>query len=339
MSVFQQFQTSADFYAVIGQEGYAATQDKTNSSFLSFELPIGMSCNSVMDTQHLKAFITVAKLKSFTGAADQLHLTQPAISKRIAALEEQLDCKLFDRIGRSIALTEAGHALLPRASSILLSVKDTELAISNLSGHVSGRLRLATSHHIGLHHLPQILKRFTQQYPAVHLELDFVDSEKAYNAVSRGEAELAIITLSSEPPSNISTTTLWQDPLSFVVAHDHQLADTNHITLEQLSQFPAILPDTSTQTTQLVRELFESHQLELSISMATNYLETIKMMVSIGLGWSTLPDTMIQSNSIHTLKKLNIDNTQLKRNLGCINHKEKTLSNAAKAFLMALKAD
>lgn len=291
-----------------------------------------------MDTQHLKAFITVAKLKSFTGAAEQLHLTQPAISKRIAALEEQLDCKLFDRIGRSIALTEAGLALLPRADSILLSVKDTELAISNLSGHVSGKLRLATSHHIGLHHLPQILKRFTQQYPAVNLELDFMDSEKAYNAVSRGDAELAIITLSSSPPNNIATTTLWQDPLSFVVAQDHQLAKARGITLEQLSQFPAILPDTSTQTTQLVRELFESHRLELSISMATNYLETIKMMVSIGLGWSTLPDTMIQSSPAHDLKRLTIEKTKLQRNLGCINHKEKTLSNAANAFLNALNA-
>ncbi|MGH1373519.1 MAG: LysR family transcriptional regulator [Cellvibrionaceae bacterium] len=292
-----------------------------------------------MDTQHLKAFITVAKLKSFTGAADQLHLTQPAISKRIAALEEQLDCKLFDRIGRSITLTEAGHALLPRADGILLSVKDTELAISNLSGHVSGKLRLATSHHIGLHHLPQILKRFTQKYPEVHLELDFMDSENAYQAVTRGEAELAIITLSSAPPKHIATTTLWQDPLSFVVAHDHPLANAKDITLEQLSQFPAILPDTSTQTTQLVRELFESHQLELSISMATNYLETIKMMVSIGLGWSTLPNTMTPSSPTPELKKLAIHKTQLKRNLGCIHHQEKTLSNAARAFLIALDAN
>ncbi len=292
-----------------------------------------------MDTQHLKAFITVAKLRSFTNAADALHLTQPAISKRIAALEQQLDCKLFDRIGRSIALTEAGQALLPRASDILLSVKDTELAISNLSGRISGSLRLATSHHIGLHHLPQILKRFTLHYPDVHLELSFMDSEKAYDAVSQGDAELAIITLSNQPPSGITTTALWQDPLSFVVAYDHQLAKTAIVTLEQLSQFPAILPDTSTQTTQLVRELFDNHHLKLSISMATNYLETIKMMVSIGLGWSTLPNTMVHSISDHELKKLNIDSSQLERNLGCIHHKEKTLSNAARAFLKALRAD
>jgi DNA-binding transcriptional LysR family regulator len=289
-----------------------------------------------MDTQHLKAFLTVAKLNSFTAAADQLHLTQPAISKRIAALETQLSCRLFDRIGRGIALTEAGFALLPRAEQILLSVKDTERAISNLSGQISGRLRLATSHHIGLHHLPQILKRFTQQYPSVHLELDFMDSEKAYSAVTRGDAELAIITLSSATPDHIHTTALWQDPLSFVVAQDHQLGKESSISLEQLSHFPAILPDTSTHTTRLVRELFEDKNLQLSISMATNNLETIKMMVSIGLGWSTLPNTMTQTDSDHELKTLTVKSTNLCRSLGCINHKDKTLSNAAKAFLLAL---
>lgn len=291
-----------------------------------------------MDTQHLKAFITVARLGSFTGAAETLHLTQPAISKRIAALESQLNCQLFDRVGRMILLTEAGQALLPRAEQILQSVKDTELAISNLSGEVSGSLRLATSHHIGLHHLPQILKRFTQQHPEVHLELEFVDSEMAYSSVARGDAELGIITLSSQPPVNITTTELWHDPLSFVVACDHPLASQKKIHLEQLTQYPAILPDLTTQTTRLVRDLFEQHQLEFSISMETNYLETIKMMVSIGLGWSTLPDTMIRHKTPHELQTLQVAGTELSRTLGCIQHKDKTLSNAARAFLTALSS-
>ncbi len=289
-----------------------------------------------MDTQHLKAFITAAKLNSFTAAASQLHLTQPAISKRIASLEEQLNCKLFDRVARDISLTQAGHELLPRAQKILQNVTDTELAISNLSGKIAGTLRLATSHHIGLHHLPQILKRFTQRYPDVQLELDFIDSEKAYAAVMSSDTELAIITLSSKSTDNIHTLELWQDPLSFVVAKDHPLAQQPTLCLQQLAQYPAILPDTSTQTTRLVRQMFEQRGLTLSISMATNYLETIKMMVSIGLGWSTLPDTMIETEQISELKVLTVHDSNLRRTLGCIHHKDRTLSNAARAFLSAL---
>jgi len=289
-----------------------------------------------MDTQHLKAFITAAKLNSFTAAASQLHLTQPAISKRIASLEEQLNCKLFDRVARDISLTQAGHELLPRAQKILQNVTDTELAISNLSGKIAGTLRLATSHHIGLHHLPQILKRFTQRYPDVQLELDFIDSEKAYAAVMSSDTELAIITLSSKNTDNIHTLELWQDPLSFVVAKDHPLAQQPTLCLKQLAQYPAILPDTSTQTTRLVRQMFEQRGLTLSISMATNYLETIKMMVSIGLGWSTLPDTMIETEQVSELKVLTVHDSNLRRTLGCIHHKDRTLSNAARAFLSAL---
>ncbi|NHO64399.1 LysR family transcriptional regulator [Aestuariicella hydrocarbonica] len=287
-----------------------------------------------MDTQHLKAFITVARLESFTEAAEQLHLTQPAISKRISALEQQLNCRLFDRIGRGISLTEAGEALLPKAEKILQDVSDTELALSNLSGNVGGTLKLATSHHIGLHHLPQLLKLYTREYPEVTLDLDFMDSEKAYAAINRGEVELAIITLSEHQPVNMAAIPLWEDPLAFVVAADHPLATVETPDLSQLSHLPAILPDTSTQTTQLVAQLFDNNRCGLMLSMTTNYLETIKMMVSIGLGWSALPETMVDDQ----LKKIVLPGITLTRDLGCIHHRERTLSNAARAFIQALQS-
>ncbi len=285
-----------------------------------------------MDTQHLKAFTTVARLQSFTEAAEQLHLTQPAISKRISALEQQLNCKLFDRIGRGINLTEAGRALLPRAEHILRSVQDTELALSNLTGEISGSLRLATSHHIGLHHLPQVLKQFTLQHPQVALELDFMDSEAAYSAVLQGDVELAVITLSARQPERISSHPLRHDPLSFVVATDHPLTQVEQVDVKELSRYPAILPDPTTHTTYLVKELFERHQCPLNITMATNYLETVKMMVSIGLGWSALPDTMLDGQ----LHKLQVQQAKLGRVLGSIHHRDRTLSNAATAFLQVL---
>jgi len=107
-----------------------------------------------MDMANLSAFIAIAETGSFSGAGERLHLTQPAISKRIAGLEQQLDVRLFDRLGREVTLTEAGRALLPRAYQILNVLDDTRRALTNLTGEVSGRLTLATSHHIGLHRLP-----------------------------------------------------------------------------------------------------------------------------------------------------------------------------------------
>ena len=96
-----------------------------------------------MDLASLNAFIAIAETGSFSLAGERLHLTQPAISKRIAGLEQQLQVRLFDRLGREINLTEAGRALLPRAYQILGVLDDTRRALSNLSGAISGRLTLA----------------------------------------------------------------------------------------------------------------------------------------------------------------------------------------------------
>lgn len=282
-----------------------------------------------MDTLQLKAFLSVAECESFTLAAEQLHITQPAVSKRISSLEEQLSCRLFDRVGRRIILTEAGRSLLPRARKILAQMVDTERAISNLSGDVDGALKLATSHHIGLHHLPQILQRFTQNYPGVDLELSFLDSEGAYAAIESGAVELALITLSDTQPGDVSAQVLWPDELAFVAAVDHPLVSQTQLDLSDLAQHPAILPTTTTQTTQLIQRQFDRHGFNLNISMATNYLETIKMMVSIGLGWSVLPKTMIDG----TLATIDPGIGALQRQLGYIHHRQRTLSNAAGAMI------
>jgi DNA-binding transcriptional LysR family regulator len=289
-----------------------------------------------MDTQLLKAFIEVAGRRSFSAAAEHLHLTQPAISKRIALLEQQLDCRLFDRIGRKIFMTEAGLALLPRARQILMAVDDTQRAMGNLSGHVAGELHVATSHHIGLHRLPPLLRRYTREFPRVRLALEFMDSEVAFEAVLRGEVELAVITLGpqSREEQGIDTVPLWDDPLSFVVSRDHPLAQAGPLDLQQLTTVPAILPSPNTYTTQLVTALFNRHHLPLQPSMATNYLETIKMLVTTGLGWSVLPDSIIDAE----LAVLSHPELRLTRQLGCICHRERTLSNAARQFLELIRS-
>ena len=98
-----------------------------------------------MDILNLQTFISVSDAGSFSRASEQLFITQPAVSKRISALEQELGIPLFDRIGKKVQLTEAGHALLPSAKKILAELEESRRAISNLSGKVSGSLKLGTS--------------------------------------------------------------------------------------------------------------------------------------------------------------------------------------------------
>ncbi|MBF0674605.1 LysR family transcriptional regulator [Pseudomonas sp.] len=285
-----------------------------------------------MDLAALQAFLAIAETGSFSLAAERLHLTQPAVSKRIAVLELQLDVRLFDRLGREVGLTEAGRALLPRAYQIINVLDDTRRALSNLNGEISGRLTLATSHHIGLHRLPPLLRAFTRHYPLVSLDIRFLDSEVAYEEVLHGRAELAVITLAPETRLPVRAVPVWNDPLDFVAASEHPLASNGTVSLADVARHPAVFPGSNTFTHHIVHKLFESQGLTPNIAMNTNYMETIKMMVSIGLAWSVLPLTMLDRQVV----RLPLPGIQLSRQLGYIVHTERTLSNAAKAFMLLL---
>jgi DNA-binding transcriptional LysR family regulator len=295
-----------------------------------------------VDIHALKAFIAVAELNSFSLAAEQLHLTQPAISKRIRGLEEQLNSPLFDRHNRSLSLTNTGHSLLPKAREIVQLVGDTQLSIKNLNLLVEGRLQLGTSHHIGLHRLPPYLKSFVAQYPKAELNLSFMGSESAYQAIAQRQVELALTTLEApnsteELPEGITAEVLWQDKMIFVCATDHALSRITQPSLQDLSEYSAILPETNTFTFKLLAEQFKQQNLKLNTPMPTNYLETIKMLVSVGLGWSLLPESMLDNNDDTGLHALSVDNIRLTRPLGLLYLQGRTLSNAAKAFIALIK--
>jgi DNA-binding transcriptional LysR family regulator len=286
-----------------------------------------------MDTSSLQTFLTVAEKQSFSEAADALYLTQPAVSKRIAALEDELKTRLFDRIGRKISLTEAGHALLVHAKTILLEMEDSKREIANLRGTVAGRLSIGTSHHIGLHRLPPILRRYSSTYPEVELDLHFMDSEVACRAVLSGDLELGIVTLPPTPLPELYSEVIWPDPLVFVVGRDHPLAKKAKASLRQLADYPAILPSKGTYTRELLEQNFAPLGLSLQVGMSTNYLETIKMMVGVGLGWSVLPESMLSSE----LVAIPISKMTIARQLGVVHHQARTLSNAARAMMDTLR--
>ncbi|MET0101411.1 MAG: LysR family transcriptional regulator [Sedimenticola sp.] len=282
-----------------------------------------------MDFNSLSAFLAVADSESFSLAAERLHLTQPAVSKRVASLEEELGNRLFDRIGRRVTLTEAGRLLLPRAKQLQLEVKDIQRDISNISGEVSGSLTMGTSHHIGLRRLPPVLKEYSKHYPEVSLDIHFMDSESACSAVEHGELELAIVTLPTQTPSNLQAEVIWQDPLHFVVGNEHPLAKKRSVTPEQLFKYPAVLTTEGTYTREVMEKALQPLDLMPEIGMATNYLETLKMMVTIGLGWGLLPETMIKDGDLTALP---FEQLQLSRRLGIVTHRNRTLSNAARVM-------
>jgi len=286
-----------------------------------------------MDIAALKAFVAVAETGSFSRAAESVFLTQPAISKRIATLETELGTPLFDRVGRKVQLTEAGRALRSRAHTILMEVEDARRSISNLTGQIGGSLSMAASHHIGLHRLPNALKAFNQRYPQVQLDLKFMDSEGACSAIEHGDLELGVVTLPDHPSPELRMINVWDDPLEIVVGLDHPLAKEKSIRPLVLMNYPAILPGPGTITRELILNALAPVRDGIEIGMATNYMEVLKMLAAIGLGWSALPHTLIDEN-LHILK---VEGVKIERQLGIVLHRERSLSNAARAMMEVIE--
>ncbi|MEZ5477605.1 MAG: LysR substrate-binding domain-containing protein [Thiolinea sp.] len=261
-----------------------------------------------------------------------MYLTQPAVSKRITALESELGVRLFNRINRRVSLTEAGRALLPRVRALRNDMEDIRRFAADLSGSVSGALVMGTSHHIGLRRLPPVLRHFNRRYPDVQLDIRFEDSEQACQAVERGELEIAIVTLPALIPEQLDARTLWIDQLHIVAAPDHPLHRQSRVTLADLAGYPCVLPSKDTYTYQILQHRLASLKIPLNVQMSTNYIETLKMLVSSGFGWSLLPHTMLDDSVL----PVHID-LPLQRELGTVVHRKRVLSNAARAMLDALE--
>lgn len=284
-----------------------------------------------MDINALQAFIEVARKGSFSLASETLFITQPAISKRIAALEEDLGTKLFNRISRKVSLTDAGKKLLPKALELVDELNDMRRYATSLSDEIKGELLIGTSHHVSMHRLPPVLRKYRQQYKEVHLDMTFGESDVMCKLVERGEIELAVVTLPKTLPDSLETRVLWADSLHFVVGPEHSLLGVPSLSLEQLAEYPCVLPAESTETYRVINREMERYGLTLNVQMTNNNLDTLKMLVGAGFGWTLIPQTLLDES----VEEIELENKGLvfERELGVVLHRKRSLSNAAKAML------
>ncbi len=283
----------------------------------------------MIENKDLRIFAVVAETGSFTHAADQLHLTQSAVSKRFLHLEQELGVTLIQRQERPWRLTASGERLLPMAKHLLSQVADIEQAISQSSFEPSGVLSVGISHHLSLYRLPNEIKTFQKRYPKVLLNLSFLTSDEVHQNVLQKQIDIGYATLKHSQPSRLTYHPIWNDELIFVAnTQDKQLQQ--RIDFQQLCDRPAVLPQTSSLYFQMVNQLFLDAGYSITKLFPANYLETVRSMVSVGLGWSVLPKAMLDKRLIEL--DMNIQHN-LTRTLGALHREGTALSPAAKAFL------
>ena len=176
-----------------------------------------------MEIHQLRYFVAVAEESSFSHAAEREHVSQPSLSQQIHKLEEELNQQLFDRLPRSVVLTEAGRCLLPYARVILTAIADARRAVLALEAEVAGRLSVGAIPSIALYILPRLIGRFQQVYPKVTFELFEDTTEKLAQRLDDGTLDLVIASGSDEIP-NLARHSLAREALLLLVPEKHRLA-------------------------------------------------------------------------------------------------------------------
>lgn len=279
-----------------------------------------------MDTNAIKAFIAVAETMSVTKASKKLFLTQPAVSRRIAQLEEQLGVRLFDRANKKMFLTIPGNKLLPRCKKIIDDINFAALEASNLGNRVMGHLAVGMSHHVSLYRAPENLKRYQDLYPDVELDLNFLTSEEAIELVLRGKLELAMVTLPTKAAPNLDFVPVWRDELYIAIPNTREYRNAS---LEELSQKPVILPHLNGTTRKNIDSVFRGRDLSFAHVIETSNFEVISKMIETGLGWSVLPAHMMNDQIIRAFTDVFV----AVRTQGIVCHSQRQLSRASQALL------
>jgi DNA-binding transcriptional LysR family regulator len=282
-----------------------------------------------MDTNAIKAFIAVAESMSVTKASKKLFLTQPAVSRRIAILEEQLSVRLFDRVNKKMFLTLPGTKLLPRCKQIMADIDFASREASHLGNRVMGHLAIGMSHHVSLYRAPNNLKRYQDLYPDVELDLNFTTSEEAVDLVARGKLEIAMVTLPPKPIVNLDFIPIWRDELYIAIPDN---AEYRNASLEDLAAKPVILPHETSTTRKNIDAMFADNNLNFSHITETSNFEVISKMIETGLGWSVLPAHMMNSNIVPKFT----DIFSAIRIQGVVRHSHRQLSLASEALVNLL---
>jgi len=245
-----------------------------------------------LDTQQLLTFLAIAETGTFSAAAARLHVSQPAVSKRLSLLEQRLGFTLFDRLGQRVVLTYRGERLLPAVRQIQRDLDDIAAAAQLGDERLSGRLALSLSHYCGLQLLPGVLEAFSTRYPDVLLDLSFHDSERAIEQVAVGDVSLAYATLPPRLDERVTAKVLWRETLQPVVAERHCPPGRGADLYSTGERLPLILPAEATSTRTAIDRWLDDCGLTPPAVIEINQLESIAVLAATGVGWAVIPATL-----------------------------------------------
>ncbi|AZU62316.1 selenium metabolism-associated LysR family transcriptional regulator [Neobacillus mesonae] len=292
-----------------------------------------------MNFEHLKVFHMVAREKSFSKAAKNLHMSQPNISLQIRQLEESVQTKLFKRTTRKVDLTQAGEILYQSAEKIFTIIHQTQKDLTLLSNSTHGVLNIGASMTLGEHILPQLIGNFKKEFPHVQIVLDINNSDQVIEKLINGKIQMGFVQSTINYPE-YRQRIFFEDELIIIAANDfalhHVMDQSSSLRLDQIYSLPFICREAGSGTRQLFEEqLIKNHidPAKLNIIFELDNTQSIKSAVEAGFGLSIISKASVQHElSLKTLRQISIQGLNLKRYFYSV-YDEKKLTPAGETFL------
>ena len=293
-----------------------------------------------MDIHQLKIFASVFRNKSFSRASDELHLTQPTISDHIRTLEDELDCKLFDRLGRTIIPTKEAEVLYSHAMEIIEKTIILKESIGQTKKEIKGELIIGASTIPGTYLMPHIMAKFQKRYPSVSFQILVSDSRDIVEKVSRHELLMGAVGAKTTN-TQINYTPFMDDEL--IVVSSPSLIKKEDMTIRELIKFPIILREEGSGTRKETEKILEGKGISfenIKVAGIFGSTDAVKQAVKAGLGVSILSKFSVTDELKHKiLKEIKLIDLQMKRKFYIVTHKKRTLPQAYKMFLEHIMAE
>jgi LysR family transcriptional regulator, low CO2-responsive transcriptional regulator len=281
--------------------------------------------------RQLKVFESAARHLNYTRAAEELFLTQPAVSMQVKQLEESLGVALFEQLGKRLHLTEAGQEVLGYARGVTQQLDELESVLNRMKGLSGGRLRISVATTAN-YFIPTLLGTFARRYPEVTVSLDVTNRETLLQQLAENIVDLVIM---GQPPleADVKAEAFMDNPLVIVAQPDHPLAAKKKITLKRLQDEVFLVREKGSGTRIAMERFFNERTINITTGMEVGSNEAIKQSVQAGLGLGLLSrDTLEQELSLKRLVILDVDEFPILRHWYVVHRRGKRLAPVAQAF-------
>ncbi|HET7290488.1 MAG TPA: LysR family transcriptional regulator [Thermodesulfobacteriota bacterium] len=289
-----------------------------------------------MELHQLRYFVAVAETGGFSKAARVCFVAQPSLSQQIKKLEQELGQMLFERLGRTTVLTEAGRALLPRARVILKEAGDIKAGIKEDVSSGAGHLSVGLIPTIAPYILPGALKRFYESFPRAQIGVEENLTERLVKKIIGLEIEMAVMSLPIDDRL-IITESLFEDPLVLALSPGHELAKSDDVSIEDLKSVPFIALDEEHCLGEQINNFCYERQINPEIVCRTWNLSTIQHCVSFGSGVSLVPKMLVMTDVSNKCVYRSIEGQSPKRTVVAAWHRDRKISKLAGEFIRIVK--